>query len=57
LTELHRYNAHLVSQLKELANRIHDQVIESFEDLQKGAEALIKLATQIQGSNFGLTST
>lgn len=69
LAEFQRQNAQLLAQFQELSKRIHDQDIESFEDLQKfdkkAADALIKLAVQTQalpldGRNFGffgLTST
>ncbi|CAF3323584.1 unnamed protein product [Rotaria socialis] len=69
LQEFQQQNAHLLQQFEKLRQEIEDQKIESFEDLQqydqKGADALVKLATQttplqMQGRNigfFGLTST
>lgn len=69
LADFQKQNAELLAQFQELSKRIHDQEIETFEDLQKfdrkGADALIKLAVQTQalpmdGRNFGffgLTST
>ncbi|CAF1586607.1 unnamed protein product [Rotaria magnacalcarata] len=69
LQEFQLQNVHLLQEFEKLRQDIEDQKIESFEDLQqydqKGAEALVKLATQttplqMQGRNigfFGLTST
>ena len=69
LQEFQVQHAHLLQEFEKLRQRIDDQKIESFEDLQrydqKGAEALVKLASEtptakMQGKNigfFGLTST
>ena len=69
LAEFQKQNAQLFAQFQELSKRIHDQDIDTFEDLQKfdkkGADALINLAVQtkalpMDGRNFGffgLTST